>query len=82
MRSTAATRSRGESTAAATQAAGCKPDIYDDMLDYAHHWTSRGAVTKQVILEAFKEVVAEAPRKTKPTANRTRKRRRRGAYSS
>ncbi|TYT61096.1 DHH family phosphoesterase [Natrialba swarupiae] len=43
------------------KAAGCKPDIYDDMLDYAHHWTSRGAVTKQVILEAFKEVVAEAP---------------------
>jgi oligoribonuclease NrnB/cAMP/cGMP phosphodiesterase (DHH superfamily) len=35
------------------KAAGCKPDIYDDMLDYAHHWTTRGAVTKQVILEAF-----------------------------
>lgn len=35
------------------KAAGCKPDIYDDMLDYAHHWTTHGAVTKQVILEAF-----------------------------
>ena len=35
------------------KAAGCKPSIYDDMLDYAHHWTTRGAVTKRVILEAF-----------------------------
>jgi oligoribonuclease NrnB/cAMP/cGMP phosphodiesterase (DHH superfamily) len=36
------------------KAAGCKPDIYDDMLDYAHHWTTRGAVAKQVILDAFR----------------------------
>ncbi len=36
------------------KAAGCKPDIYDDMLDYAHHWSTQGAVTKQVILEAFR----------------------------
>jgi oligoribonuclease NrnB/cAMP/cGMP phosphodiesterase (DHH superfamily) len=35
------------------KAAGCKPDIYDDMLDYAHHWTTGGAVTKQAILDAF-----------------------------
>ncbi|NHN41589.1 recombinase RecJ [Halorubellus sp. JP-L1] len=35
------------------KAAGCKPDIYEDMLDYAHHWTTRGATTKQVILDAF-----------------------------
>ncbi len=35
------------------KAAGCKPDIYDDMLDYAHHWTTHGAVTKRIILEAF-----------------------------
>ncbi|WP_137289338.1 DHH family phosphoesterase [Natronorubrum halophilum] len=42
------------------KAAGCKPDIYDDMLDYATHWTSRGAVTKQVILGAFREVLEEA----------------------
>ncbi|NHN48345.1 phosphohydrolase [Halostella sp. JP-L12] len=41
------------------KAAGCKPDIYDDMLDYANHWTTRGAVTKQVILEAFLELVPE-----------------------
>ncbi|WIV67133.1 DHH family phosphoesterase [Natrialbaceae archaeon AArc-T1-2] len=41
------------------KAAGCKPDVYDDMLDYAHHWTSRGAVTKQVILDAFEEVVGD-----------------------
>jgi len=41
------------------KAAGCKPDIYDDMLDYATHWTSRGAVTKQVILDAFRDVLAE-----------------------
>jgi len=39
------------------KAAGCKPDIYDDMLDYANHWTTRGAVTKQVILDAFRELV-------------------------
>ena len=43
------------------KAAGCKPDIYDDMLDYATHWTTHGAVTKRVILNAFQEVVdAEA----------------------
>ncbi len=42
------------------KAAGCKPDIYDDMLDFANHWTTRGAVTKQVILDAFREVVDEA----------------------
>jgi len=41
------------------RAAGCKPDIYDDMLDYAHHWSSRGAVTQQVILEAFRAVARE-----------------------
>jgi uncharacterized protein len=44
------------------KAAGCKPDIYDDMLDYAHHWTTRGAVTKQVILEAFGAVLEEEVR--------------------
>jgi oligoribonuclease NrnB/cAMP/cGMP phosphodiesterase (DHH superfamily) len=38
------------------KAAGCKPDIYDDMLDYAHHWTTRGAVAKQVILDAFRHL--------------------------
>ncbi|MFB6206204.1 MAG: DHH family phosphoesterase [Haloglomus sp.] len=42
------------------KAAGCKPDIYDDMLDYAHHWTTRGAVTKQVILDAFRALERDA----------------------
>ncbi|WP_247005826.1 DHH family phosphoesterase [Halorientalis litorea] len=41
------------------KAAGCKPDIYDDMLDYAHHWTTEGAVAKQVIIEAFHDVKRE-----------------------
>ncbi|MFP4626255.1 MAG: DHH family phosphoesterase [Natronomonas sp.] len=41
------------------KAAGCKPDIYGDMLDYAHHWTTRGAVTKQVILDAFRALATE-----------------------
>ena len=41
------------------KAAGCKPDIYDDMLDYAHHWSTEGAVTKQVILEAFRALTSE-----------------------
>ena len=43
------------------KAAGCTPDIYDDMLDYAHHWTTGGATTQRVILAAF-ERVAEAAR--------------------
>jgi oligoribonuclease NrnB/cAMP/cGMP phosphodiesterase (DHH superfamily) len=41
------------------KAAGCKPDVYDDMLDYAHHWVTQGAATKQVILDAFRTVVEE-----------------------
>ena len=41
------------------QAAGCKPDIYDDMLDYAHHWTTDGQACKRVILAAFKAVAEE-----------------------
>jgi len=44
------------------RAAGCKPPIYQDMLDYAHHWTTQGATTKQVILDAFRaldEIEAE-----------------------
>jgi oligoribonuclease NrnB/cAMP/cGMP phosphodiesterase (DHH superfamily) len=38
------------------KAAGCKPDIYDDMLDYAHHWTTQGAVAKQAIVGAFRRL--------------------------
>jgi len=41
------------------KAAGCKPDVYDDMLDYAHHWSTEGATTKRVILRAFEAVAAE-----------------------
>ncbi|GAA0545365.1 phosphohydrolase [Halorubrum ejinorense] len=41
------------------QAAGCKPDIYDDMLDYAHHWSTEGEACKRVILAAFEAVAAE-----------------------
>ncbi|MFC7176361.1 DHH family phosphoesterase [Halosegnis marinus] len=41
------------------KAAGCKPDIYDDMLDYATHWTTRGAVAKQVILDGFRNLPDE-----------------------
>ncbi len=41
------------------KAAGCKPDVYDDMLDYAHHWTTRGAVATQVILDAFRALAEE-----------------------
>jgi len=35
------------------RAAGCKPDLYDDVLDYAHHWVTQGAVAKQTLLAAF-----------------------------
>jgi len=42
------------------RAAGCKPHIYDDMLDYAHHWTTRGAVAKQAILDAFRALEDES----------------------
>ncbi|MDB2263978.1 phosphohydrolase [Halorubrum ezzemoulense] len=41
------------------QAAGCKPDIYDDMLDYAHHWSTGGQACKRVILAAFEAVAEE-----------------------
>jgi oligoribonuclease NrnB/cAMP/cGMP phosphodiesterase (DHH superfamily) len=38
------------------KAAGCKPDVYDDMLDFAHHWTTRGAVARQAIVDAFRRL--------------------------
>ncbi|WP_435074593.1 DHH family phosphoesterase [Halorubrum sp. HHNYT27] len=41
------------------QAAGCKPDIYDDMLDYAQHWTTEGQACRRVILAAFEAVAEE-----------------------
>jgi oligoribonuclease NrnB/cAMP/cGMP phosphodiesterase (DHH superfamily) len=42
------------------KAAGCKPDIYDDMLDYAHHWTTQGSAARRVILAAFERVAERA----------------------
>ena len=41
------------------KAAGCKPDIYDDMMDYASHWTTEGEPAKRVILQAFRRVAEE-----------------------
>jgi len=41
------------------RAAGCKPRIYDDMLDYAYHWTTEGAVAKRAILAAFEALPDE-----------------------
>lgn len=40
------------------KAAGCKPEIYRDMLDYAHHWTTQGAIAKRAILDAFRQTLA------------------------
>ncbi|MFB6157974.1 MAG: DHH family phosphoesterase [Haloferacaceae archaeon] len=42
------------------KAAGCKPDIYDDMLDYASHWTTEGAAARRVILAAFERIAERA----------------------
>jgi len=39
------------------KAAGCKPEIYDDMLDMAQHWTSEGRTARTVIRRAFEELV-------------------------
>jgi oligoribonuclease NrnB/cAMP/cGMP phosphodiesterase (DHH superfamily) len=41
------------------RAAGCKPDIYDDMLDYAQHWTTHGRAAQRVILAAFERVAED-----------------------
>ncbi|MFB6112087.1 MAG: DHH family phosphoesterase [Halobacteriaceae archaeon] len=41
------------------RAAGCKPDVHCDILDYARHWVTQGAVTKQAIMSAFETVAAE-----------------------
>ncbi|MGM0590997.1 MAG: DHH family phosphoesterase [Halobacteriota archaeon] len=45
------------------KAAGCKPDIYDDMLDYAHHWTTQGEAAKEVILAGFRRLADEEAEK-------------------
>jgi len=42
------------------RAAGCKPPIYDDMLDYARHWVTQGAVAKRELLAAFEAVADDS----------------------
>lgn len=39
------------------KAAGCKPAVFDDLLDYAHHWTTQGATARHAVLEAFRGVI-------------------------
>lgn len=39
------------------RAAGCKPAIYDDMLDYAQHWVTEGAIAQRRILTAFERLL-------------------------
>ena len=39
------------------KAAGCKPEIYDDMLDMAQHWTTEGQAARTVIRRAFEDLV-------------------------
>jgi oligoribonuclease NrnB/cAMP/cGMP phosphodiesterase (DHH superfamily) len=41
------------------KAAGCKPEIYDDMLDMAQHWTTEGQAARTVIRRAFEELADE-----------------------
>lgn len=39
------------------RAAGCKPDVFDTMLDFARHWTTEGEEAREVVLESFREVL-------------------------
>lgn len=39
------------------KAAGCKPDIFHDMLDFAHHWVTHGGTARHAVLEAFDAVL-------------------------
>lgn len=39
------------------KAAGCKPPVFDDLLDYAQHWTTQGAAARHAVLQAFRAVV-------------------------
>jgi oligoribonuclease NrnB/cAMP/cGMP phosphodiesterase (DHH superfamily) len=41
------------------QAAGCKPALYDDMLDMAQHWTTEGQAARKVIIRAFENLTEE-----------------------
>ncbi|MGK2229984.1 MAG: oligoribonuclease NrnB/cAMP/cGMP phosphodiesterase (DHH superfamily) [Methanobacteriota archaeon] len=39
------------------KAAGCKPDIFGTVLDYARHWTTDGEEARGVVLDAFEELL-------------------------
>ncbi|MFP4628252.1 MAG: DHH family phosphoesterase [Halobacteriales archaeon] len=41
------------------EAAGCKPPVFDDLLDYVHHWTTHGASARHAILGAFRAVLED-----------------------
>jgi oligoribonuclease NrnB/cAMP/cGMP phosphodiesterase (DHH superfamily) len=41
------------------RAAGCKPDIFDTMLDFARHWTTEGKEARGVVVEAFEKLLEE-----------------------
>ncbi|MDY6764989.1 MAG: phosphohydrolase, partial [Halobacteria archaeon] len=41
------------------RAAGCKPDVFDTMLDYADHWVSEGKRARRKVLDAFEDVQRE-----------------------
>lgn len=39
------------------KAAGCKPPVFDSMLDYAEHWVYRGERSREAAIEAFRDVL-------------------------
>lgn len=41
------------------RAAGCKPDVFDSVLDYARHWTTDGEEARDAVLDAFAELLKE-----------------------
>ncbi|MDZ7688796.1 MAG: recombinase RecJ [Halobacteriales archaeon] len=41
------------------RAAGCKPDVFDTMLDFARHWTTEGEDARRVVVESFEEILEE-----------------------
>jgi len=41
------------------RAAGCKPDVFDTVLDLARHWTTDGEEARRRVVEAFEELPEE-----------------------
>lgn len=39
------------------KAAGCKPDVFDTMLDFARHWLEEGAAAREATLDAYREIL-------------------------